>query len=457
IVYRLSAADFVPDGQSWGEVGLLVQRLQEVGVSMINTGIGWHESRVPTIAQVVPRAAFTSFTRRIKEMSRVPVIASNRINDPAVADDIIARGDADVVSLARPFLADPAFVSKAMAGNPEAINTCIACNQACLDRLFERKHATCLVNPFAGRETIWKIKPTARPRRVIVIGAGPAGLAAAVTAAECGHHVELHEKSPSIGGQWLLASRIPGKTEFAETIRYYQYQLQRLGISVYLNSEFSPGKVGDAQVILNCTGVRPKSLTMAGKDERWLNYTEVLQAPERVGKKVVIIGGGGIAIDVALFLAKRSEDHGLQAFQREWGIDAGYVHRGALCEKTPVPPSMHELTILQRSSEKIGRQLGKTTAWIYRDELANRGIKILSGVSIQSFNEHGLHTVQREQEVTIQADTFIECIGQESLQNEWQRFMELGVEVHHLGGARSTEGLNAFRAIEEATACALHL
>lgn len=457
IIYRLSAADLVADGQSWGEIALLIQRLQEVGVSMINTGIGWHESRVPTIAQVVPRAAFASFTRRIKELSRVPVIASNRINDPAIAEDIITRGDADMVSLARPFLADPAFVSKAKAGTPEAINTCIACNQACLDRLFERKHATCLVNPYAGRETTWKITTTQRPRKVIVIGSGPAGLAAAVTAAECGHRVALYEKASALGGQWLLASRIPGKTEFAETLRYYDHELRRLGIDVHLQAEFSPGQVGDAQVILNCTGVRPKTLPLTGKDYRWLNYMEVIQSPERVGKNVVVIGGGGIAIDVALFLCKRNEDHRLEAFQREWGIDPNYEHRGALRERIPVQSSSHHITILQRGTDKIGRQLGKTTAWIYRDELVNRGVKIESGVSFQSFDAGGLHVVINNKEQCIQADTYIECIGQESLQDDWQRFTELGVEVHHLGGARSTDGLNAFRAIEEATACALHL
>ncbi|NDP41367.1 MAG: NADPH-dependent 2,4-dienoyl-CoA reductase, partial [Aromatoleum sp.] len=373
IIYRLSMLDLVQGGSTWDEVVLLAKAVEAAGASIINTGIGWHEARIPTIATMVPRAAFAWVTRRMKGEVRIPLITTNRINDPGVAEELLARGDADMVSMARPFLADPDFVSKAAAGRADEINTCIACNQACLDHVFARRIASCLVNPYACRETEMTIAPAAQPKRVAVVGAGPAGMACATTAAERGHHVTLFDAAAEIGGQFNLARRIPGKEEFAETLRYFRTKLQRSGVTVLLNRRVTAAELAGFDAVMLATGIVPRRPAIPGIDHpKVASYVDIVNGRVAAGPRVAIVGAGGIGFDVAELLSHSGVDD-VSAFRDEWGIDADYAQRGGLKEPHEAPP-VRTLWLLQRKQEKVGAGLAKTTGWIRRTLLKRRGV-----------------------------------------------------------------------------------
>jgi 2,4-dienoyl-CoA reductase (NADPH2) len=402
IIYRLSMLDLVEGGSAWDEVVTLAQCVEAAGATIINTGIGWHEARIPTIATMVPRAAFAWVTRRLKGAVSIPLIATNRINDPAVAEELIARGDADMVSMARPFLADPAFVTKAMEGRADEINTCIGCNQACLDHIFERTIASCLVNPFACRETELICVPTRNRRKIAVVGAGPAGLAAATVAAERGHDVTLYEAANEIGGQFNLARRIPGKEEFAETLRYFRARLARFAVDVQLNRRVVADDLCNFDEVIVATGVVPRRPTIPGIEHpKVASYVDIVEGRKRAGETVAIVGAGGIGFDVAELLTAVDEvdghtsdgqrdDPAITAFRDEWGIDADYKLRGGL-KPAHVDVSPRRLWLLQRKDAKVGAGLAKTTGWIRRTLLRKRGVTMIAGVEYQRIDDAGIH------------------------------------------------------------------
>ena len=468
IIYRLSMLDLVEGGSAWDEIVTLAKRIEAAGATLINTGIGWHEARIPTIATMVPRAAFAWVTRRLKSAVTIPLIATNRINDPDVAESIIARGDADMVSMARPFLADPAFVAKAAAGRADEINTCIGCNQACLDHIFERTIATCLVNPFACRETELKIVPAVTRRKIAVVGAGPAGLAAATIAAERGHAVTLFDEASEIGGQFNLARRIPGKEEFAETLRYFRVRLQRLGVRVVLNRRAMVDDLRDFDAALIATGVVPRRPAIAGIDHPSVaSYVEVVDGRRSVGKKVAIVGAGGIGFDVAEFLTSvdaadghaskgERDDAAIAAFRDEWGIDAEYRGRGGL--KPPRDDNApRRLWLLQRKEAKVGAGLAKTTGWIRRTLLRKRGVAMIAGVEYERIDDAGLHVTVDGRAQCYDADTIVICAGQEPRRDLWHQLQRFGTPATLIGGADVALELDAKRAIEQGTRVALAL
>ena len=463
IIFRLSMLDLVEGGSSWGEVVELAQGIEAAGATFINTGIGWHEARVPTIATMVPRAAFTWVTERLRPHVRLPLITTNRINDPAVAEAVLARGGATMVSMARPFLADEEFVNKAATGRADEINTCIACNQACLDHVFENKTASCLVNPRALRETELRYARVATPRRIAVVGAGPAGLSCAAVAAERGHRVTLIERATEIGGQFNMAKRVPGKEEFHTTLRYFRRRLELLGVEIKLRTEATPESLaGRFDEVVLATGVHPRRPPLAGLDHpKVLSYVDVLLRGAPVGRSVAIIGAGGIGFDVAEFLS-HDEGHAasldIETFAREWGIDLTLAARGGLLSTHGQPASARrEIWLLQRKASKLGEGLGKSTGWIHRTELRRRGVRMVPGASYERVDDAGLHLTIDTAPRVLGVDNVVVCAGQEPARELLAPLAALGVTAHLIGGADVATELDAKRAIAQGAELAARL
>jgi 2,4-dienoyl-CoA reductase (NADPH2) len=465
IIFRLSMLDLVEGGNSWDEVVTMAKAVEKAGATLINTGIGWHEARVPTIVTSVPRAAFTWVTEKMKKEVSIPLITTNRINTPEVAENILATGQADMVSMARPFLADADFVNKSAADKSDEINTCIGCNQACLDHVFQQKRASCLVNPMACYETeltLDKLDNNKQPKKLAVIGAGPAGLAFSVYAAQRGHHVELFDKISEIGGQFNVAKQIPGKEEFYETLRYFNKQLTLLNVPIHLNSEQSSDKLlaaGFDEVIL-ATGIKPRKLDIEGIDHpKVLSYLQVLRDKVVVGEKVAIIGAGGIGFDVATYLVENGESltTDLNAWLKNWGVDKDYQQSGALLEKQLAKPHAPErqITLLQRKSSKVGKGLGKTSGWVHRANLIKNGVRMRPGVSYKSITDNGLLIEIDGKEELLAVDNVIICAGQEPNRDLQQALEDGGINVHLIGGANVAAELDAKRAIRQAAELAM--
>ncbi|OIJ98421.1 NADPH-dependent 2,4-dienoyl-CoA reductase [Streptomyces colonosanans] len=459
IIYRLSMLDLVPDGSSLDEVLMLAKAVEDAGATLINTGIGWHEARIPTIATSVPRGAYTWVTKKVMGAVSVPLVTTNRINTPELAEGLLAEGYADMVSLARPMLADPDFVAKAAAGRPEAINTCIGCNQACLDHTFSGKITSCLVNPRACHETELVLSPTRLRKRVAVVGAGPAGLACAVSAAERGHDVTLHDAANDIGGQLNVARRVPGKQEFDETLRYFRTQLQEHGVDVRLNTRVTAEDLAGYDEIVVATGVSPRTPEIPGVDHpSVLGYLDVLQGGAPVGERVAVLGAGGIGFDVAEYLTddgeKASEDPAV--YFRRWGVDMDYRAPGGLAapERSAPPRTVH---LLQRKTSKVGAGLGKTTGWIHRTELKHRGVTMVAGVSYDRIDDAGLHITVDGVSRVLEVDTIVLCTGQEPRRDLYEELVAAGRTPHLIGGADVAAELDAKRAIKQGTELAAAL
>jgi 2,4-dienoyl-CoA reductase (NADPH2) len=461
LIYRLSMLDLVEDGSSWQEIEQLAVAIEQAGATLINTGIGWHEARIPTIATMVPRAGFSWVTRKLMGKVKIPLITTNRINDPAVAEQVLADGCADMVSMARPFLADAALVQKAAEGRADEINTCIGCNQACLDQIFDHKLTSCLVNPRACRETEMPLIATATPKKLAVVGAGPAGLAFATTAASRGHQVTLFDAAEQIGGQFNIAKQIPGKEEFHQTLRYFRRQLVLNEVELKLGQQVQPQDLADFDEVILACGIVPRMPAIAGIEHaNVLNYLDVLRDKKPVGQRVAIIGAGGIGFDVAEYLSQHGTSSSLDqaAFNREWGIDSQLEQRGGLSAQGPeIPPSPRQIFLLQRKTSKVGEGLGKTTGWIHRTSLAVRGVKMLNSVNYQRIDDEGLHILRAEQESCLPVDTVVICAGQEPRRELQQPLLEMGKTVHLIGGADVAAELDARRAIDQGTRLAMAL
>lgn len=459
LIYRLSMLDLVEEGSNWDEIEQLALAIEQAGATLINTGIGWHEARIPTIATMVPRAGFSWVTRKLMGKIRIPLITTNRINDPAVAEQVLADGCADMVSMARPFLADAAFVQKAAQNRADEINTCIGCNQACLDQIFDGKLTSCLVNPRACRETEMPILPTEFPKRLAVVGSGPAGLAFAITAASRGHQVTLFDAAADIGGQFNIAKQIPGKEEFNETLRYFRRQLVLHGVNQRLNTSVQASQLADFDEVILACGIQPRLPDIQGIEHpKVLTYLDVLRDKKPVGERVAIIGAGGIGFDTAEYLSQSGDSSSLDscAFSREWGIDQHLAHRGGLSPEGPkVHPSPRQIFLLQRKTSKVGEGLGKTTGWIHRTSLAMRGVKMLNSVSYDAIDDEGLHITRAEQVSCLPVDTIIICAGQEPRRELHQPLLAMGKTVHLIGGADIAAELDARRAIDQGTRLAL--
>ncbi|MCE3044451.1 NADPH-dependent 2,4-dienoyl-CoA reductase [Legionella sp. 16cNR16C] len=450
IIYRLSMLDLIADGSSWEEVVILAKAIEAAGASLINTGIGWHEARIPTIATMVPPAVFTRVTQRLKPEISIPVITSNRINTPEKANQLLEAGVADMISMARPFLADPLFAEKARLGESEAINICIACNQACLDRVFVNKTASCLVNPRACNETELVYQATSNPKKIAVVGAGPAGLAFAATAAERGHHVTLFEKGNELGGQFNLAKRVPGKEEFQHTIDYFTQQLEKYKVNIKLNTAGHPGLLESFDEIVIATGIKPRVPDIPGIDHpKVMSYIDVIRERKIPGERVAIIGAGGIGFDVAEFLTHEHHGPDADSFLNEWGIDLEGEHRGGI-KPASVSKSPRKVYLLQRKKEKLGKNLGKTTGWIHRLSLKHKQVKMLSGVQYQRIDDQGLHILIDDKPECLEVDSVVICAGQTELKDLYEPLKEGGRSVHLIGGAFKALELDARHAIDQA-------
>ncbi|MEU2260742.1 NADPH-dependent 2,4-dienoyl-CoA reductase [Streptomyces sp. NPDC019645] len=459
IVYRLSMLDLVPGGSSLDEVVALAKEIEAAGATIINTGIGWHEARIPTIATSVPRGAYTWVTQKLMGAVSVPLVTSNRINTPEVAEQLLAEGRADMVSMARPFLADPEFVAKARAGRAETINTCIGCNQACLDHTFSGRITSCLVNPRACHETELVLSPTRLRKRLAVVGAGPAGLAFSVSAAERGHDVTLFDAADEIGGQLNIAKRVPGKEEFEETLRYFRTQLELRGVEVRLGTFVTPDLLTGYDEIVVATGVTPRTPVIEGVDHpSVVSYLDVLRDGAEVGERVAVVGAGGIGFDVAEFLTDGGEGASLdpETYFRQWGVDTGYAERGGLrAPERPRPP--RTVHLLQRKTSKVGAGLGKTTGWIHRTELKHRGVTMVAGAAYDRIDDEGLHITVDGTARTIPVDTVVLCTGQEPRRDLYEELTAAGRTVHLIGGADVAAELDAKRAIDQGTRLAAAL
>ena len=454
IIFRLSMLDLVQGGSSWDEVVQLAKELEKAGVNLINTGIGWHESRIPTIATMVPRAAFSWVTKRMMGEVSVPLITTNRINTPEIAEKILSNGHADMVSMARPFLADPEFINKAIANKSNEINTCIACNQACLDHAFKGKIASCLVNPLACHETEIIVNNTKTPKRIVVVGAGPAGLSYAITAAKRGHNVTLIEKSNSIGGQFNMAKKIPGKEEFYETLRYFDVMLQKHNVQIHLNTTFEPAMAKKYDNVILATGIIPRKPKIIGIDHpKVVSYIDVLNNKVKIGSKVALIGAGGIGFDVAEYLSHKGESSSLKTklFMEEWGVDMSFTARGGIQKVKPKPlETKRQIYLLQRKSGKVGASLGKTTGWIHRFSLRNKDVKMINSVNYNKIDDKGLNYFKNNKEFILDVDHIVICAGQLSNNKIFDSCKEQNPNTEIIGGAFHASELDAKKAIDQA-------
>ena len=451
LIYRLSMLDLVEGGNGWGDIVLQAKAVEAAGATIINTGIGWHEARIPTIATSVPRAAFAGVTAKLRPHVGLPLVATNRINTPEVAEAVLAGGGADLVSMARPLLADPEWVNKARAGRSDAINTCIACNQACLDHVFQNKTASCLVNPRACAETELNYVKTTRPKTIGVVGAGPAGLACATVAAGRGHRVTLFDAGSEIGGQFNLAKRIPGKEEFHETLRYFRTRIAETAVDLRLSTQVDADALQGFDEVVIATGVLPRAIDFPGSDHRKvIGYLDVLQGRVVVGGKVAIIGAGGIGFDVAEFLVQEGASPTLDParWMAEWGVDADFDSPGGLLPPRPEPPA-RQVWLLQRSPGKPGAQLGKTTGWIHRSALKAKRVKMLGGVEYLGVDDAGLHIRVDGGEQMLAVDHVVVCAGQEPRRNLFDALQASGRKTHLIGGADVAAELDAKRAIDQ--------
>ncbi|MGN6235092.1 oxidoreductase [Dyella sp.] len=461
LIYRLSMLDLVEQGQDWGEIVALAKAIEAAGASLINTGIGWHEARVPTIVTSVPRGAFAWVTQRLKSEIRIPLITTNRINMPEVAEQIIASGQADMISMARPLLADPQWVRKAATARADRINTCIACNQACLDHVFQNKRASCLVNPRACHETELTIQPTQQTKRIAVVGAGPAGMACAATLAERGHAVTLFDQASQIGGQFNYAKRIPGKEEFHETLRYFKHRLADSGVTLALETRADAPLLTSGQFdeVVLATGITPRKVHFPGsEDPRVLSYLDVLARDHPVGARVAIIGAGGIGFDVAEYLVESTPapSTDIPRWSREWGVDMTLAHRGGLVPPQPESPA-RQVWLLQRTEGFPGARLNKTTGWVHRATLKSRQVQMLGGVSYERFDDDGLHVRVDGAAQVLPVDHVVVCAGQEPNRSLLDALTAAGMPTHVIGGADVAAELDAKRAIDQGTRLAARL
>jgi 2,4-dienoyl-CoA reductase (NADPH2) len=463
IIYRLSMLDLVQGGSSFEEVLQLAKHIEAAGATLINTGIGWHEARIPTIATKVPRGAFTWVTEKIKPHLSVPVITSNRINSPEVAEHILQHGHADMVSMARPMLADPDFVLKASEDRADQINTCIGCNQACLDHIFAHQLASCLVNPLAAYETQLQLQPVQQPKHIAVVGAGPAGCSFAIFAAQRGHRVSLFEAEGQLGGQFNIAKQIPGKEEFYETLRYFKRQIElNPNIELKLNHRLSFADLSQAAFdeVVIATGVSPRQLQIEGIDgEQVLSYLEVLKHKQPVGPRVAIIGAGGIGFDTAEYLAHQGVSAALapDVFFKQWGIDVRYQHAGGLMPAQGPAPAQRQIYLLQRKTTAVGAGLGKTTGWIHRAGLKQQQVRMIAGADYQKIDAQGLHIVVDGQPQLLEVDHVVICAGQEPYRAMYEELRAAGMSTHLIGGAKEAGELDAKRAIRQGLELAVQI